>query len=285
MWLIFATLNPISEGFRSLFIKKASKDVDPMVISWANNALPFLVFACILFFINLKFNTLFFVGFLGSGILNVFATILYMRAISNGDISSVMPMLSFTPLFLLGLGPLVLGEFPHTLGLIGILLIVIGSYMLNLGPRQKNILAPFKMLLENKGTRYMLIVAVIYAFTANFDKISIQNSSVLQHAGFMNILIFISLTLITVYQKKLNKENLSSGGKNLLYVSLFTTGSYLFHMTALSLTLAAYVVAMKRLSIVISVILGGFMLKEPNLKARLPAAVIMFAGVILIVLS
>lgn len=285
MWIIFATLNPVSEGFRSLFIKKASRDVDPMIISWANNALPFLVFGTILFFIELKFNTMFFVGFLGSGILNVFATILYMRSISKGDISSVMPMQSFTPLFLLGLGPLILGEFPHTLGLFGILLIVIGSYMLNLGSNRRKIFAPFKMLLQNKGTRYMLVVALIFAVTANFDKISIRNSSVLQHVGFINILIFSTLTAVTFFQKKLNLENLRKGGKNILYVSMFTTGSYVFHMTALSLTLAAYVVAMKRLSIVISVILGGFLLNEPNLKERLPAAIVMFIGVILIVLS
>jgi drug/metabolite transporter (DMT)-like permease len=56
-------------------------------------------------------------------------------------------------------------------------------------------------------------------------------------------------------------------------------------MVALSLTLVAYVIALKRLSGLISVFLGYYFLKERKIKERLLGAFIMFLGVLLIVLS
>ena len=285
MWLIFATLNPISESLRSLFIKRASGNVDPILISWSNNVIPFIIFPPMLLLIDLKFNTQFWIGFLGSGIIQVINTVIYMRAISKGDISTVMPMLSFTPLVLLVASPFTIGEFPSAIGLLGILLVVLGSYLLNLDLKKMNPLEPFKAILKNKGTRYMLVVAVLWGISGVFDKISINNSSVLQHVTFLNVLVFISMTVIVISQKKFNLPKMKEAKADLFLVSLFTTGSYLFHYIALSLTLVAYVVSMKRISGVFSVLLGAYFLNEPNLRQRLLGGIVMFVGVLLIVFS
>ena len=108
------------------------------------------------------------------------------KAIEKSDISKVMPMLSFTPLFLLVTSPVILGETIHLLGILGILFVVIGSYLLNLDLSKNSIFEPFKGLLREKGTRYMLIVSFLWSFSANFDKLSIQNSSILQHIIFVD---------------------------------------------------------------------------------------------------
>ncbi|PKL83845.1 MAG: hypothetical protein CVV24_02965 [Ignavibacteriae bacterium HGW-Ignavibacteriae-3] len=285
MWVLFASLNPVSEGIRSVFIKKASRQHDSFVISWANNFLPVIFFTPLLFFIDLKFNTLFWIGTIGSSLINVAANILYMRSISKSDISSVMPMLSFTPIFLLISSPFILDEFPNMMGLIGILTGVVGSYMLNLDLKQRNIFAPFNSLVKDKGTRYMLIVAFLWSVSANFDKIAIQNSSTWQHMAVTNILIFTTISFLVKTTKKFEIKSIPNDKKYLLIISGFTVGSYIFHMTALSLTLAAYVIAMKRMSALISVVLGSVFLKEPNLRQRLVGAAVMFAGVLLIVFS
>ncbi|MBN1638159.1 MAG: EamA family transporter [Ignavibacteriales bacterium] len=285
MWILFALLNPVSEGFKSLFAKITSRDVEPIVLSWANNFVPFLFFTPFIFFIELKFNTNFFIGVSGSGIINLAATIIFMRAISKGDISEVMPMLSFTPLFLLVTSPIMVGEFPNTMGLIGVIIIVIGSYTLNIDLKGKNIFEPFKSLLKNKGTRYMLVVAFIWSISANFDKISITNSSVLQHIAFVNAFIFITLSIVLKAQKKNNWKLIFAKKNHLLAVSSFSAFSFIFHMLALSMTLVAYVVALKRLSGLISVFLGHIYLGEKNIKQRMVGATLMFTGVLLIVLS
>lgn len=285
MWLFFALLNPVSEGLRSLFIKRSSKHVDPLLISWSNNVIPVLIFPPMLLLIDLKFNANFWIGFLGSGIIQVINTVLYMRAISKGDISTVMPMLSFTPLVLLLASPFTIGEFPNTIGLVGIILVVLGSYVLNIDLKKMSPLEPFKAIIKNKGTRYMLIVAILWGISGVFDKISIKSSSVLQHITFLNLLVFISISILVLSQKIFNKEKMKSAKVDLFLVSLFTTGSYLFHYIALSLTLVAYVVSIKRISSVIAVLLGYYFLNEPNVRQRLFGSIIMFLGVLLIIFS
>lgn len=285
MWLVFALLNPLSESIRSLISKKTSEKVDPLVIAWSNYVFPFFCFFPGIFLIELKFSTQFWVAVSITAIINLTATIFYNKALAYGDISSVMPMLSFTPLFLLLTSPILIGEFPNIYGLIGIVLIVSGSYLLNLKAAHKGFLEPLKSLIQNRGTRYMLFVAFIWSISANFDKISINSSSLFQHLIFINIIVFTLLTSLVGLKKKFNKKNLLENKKPLILISALAVGSFIFHMAALSLTLVAYVIALKRLSGLLSVFLGFYFFKESEIKSRLLGAIIMFAGVIFIVLA
>lgn len=284
MWIFYALLNPFADASRNVFSKRASRKVDSLLVSWVNNLIPFLLFLPVLFFVELKFNTPFFVSIFVSGLINIAASILYHRAISKGDISVVVPMLSFTPLFLLVVSPIIVGEFPDTFGLIGILLIVFGSYLLNLNLKEKNLFAPFKALLKNKGTRYMLIVSFIWSISANFDKIGIQSSSPLQYVLFINCFVAVGVTIFAASKQKIKKDEIMLEKKNLLLVGILTALGFYLHMNALSLTLVAYVIALKRTAGMISVGLGYFFLGEKNIKERLLGSAIMFAGVIFIIL-
>lgn len=285
MWLLFASLNPVSEAIRSIFAKKASRTVQPIYISWANNFFPFFVFTPLLFFIDLKFNQNFFIGITGSGLINILGVILYMRAISESDVSKVMPMLSFTPLFLLVTSPIMVGEFPNTGGFIGVMLIVAGSYLLNIELRNKSMFEPFKALLRDKGTRIMLILSFMWSFSANFDKISVKNSSIWQHIIFLNIIVFVGVTTIIIITGRFSFKYIYENKKKLLPISMFTVFSFIFHMTALSLTLVAYVVSLKRMSGVLAGLLAFLFLKEENIKSRILGASIMFIGVLFIIFS
>ncbi|MBU1100326.1 MAG: DMT family transporter [Bacteroidetes bacterium] len=285
MWLLFASLNPVSEGFRSVVVKKTSAKTEPIIISWGNYFLPVLLFTPGLFFIELDLNpTALIASFISSSI-NTLAAVWYIKAISEGDISEVLPMMSFTPLVLLITSPIIVGEFPPFLGFVGVLLIVVGSYLININFKKRDFLGPFKALIRNRGTRHMLFVAAIWGISANFDKIAITESSIPQHVIFMNIFIFTSLTIYLLLIRKLKWQKIKPVKSNLLAISAFTCCAFIFHMTALSMTYVAYVVALKRMSGPIAVVLGHFFLKEPNIKARLIGSLVMVAGVALIVLA
>ena len=284
MWVLFAVLNPIVDATRNVFSKKASLNVDSLVVSWINNLIPLLFFLPVIFFIEFKFNNQFTISLIVSGIINTAAAILYHRAISKADISVVVPMLSFTPLFLLIMSPIIIGEFPTLKGLIGILLIVFGSYILNLDFQKEGFLFPLKSLLKNKATRYMLIVAFIWSISANFDKKGIESSSILQYIFFINLFVTIGTTIFSIQKGKLSFASTWQERKNLFLVGILTSLGYLFHMIALSMTLVAYVIALKRTAGMISVLLGYFFLKEKNIKERLLGSSIMFLGVLFIVL-
>jgi drug/metabolite transporter (DMT)-like permease len=284
MWVLFAVLNPISDATRNIFSKRASINADPLIISWFNNLIPLILFLPGIFFVDLIFNYHFFEAVFVSGTINIAAVILYHRSISKGDISVVVPILSFTPLFLLIWSPIIVGEFPGINGIAGIVLIVFGSYLLNLDLKKREFLAPIKAIFVNKGTRYMLIVAVILSISANFDKLGIESASILQYIIFVNLYISAGITIILLLKKKFSVPQIKREYKNLLLVGFLTTLAFIFHMKALSLTLVAYVISIKRTSGMISVFLGYFFLNEKNLRDRLLGAAVMFLGVLLILL-
>jgi uncharacterized membrane protein len=284
MWIIYAVLNPISESFRNVFSKKASKEADPLLISWFNNLIPVIVYLPVLFLVDLKFSFEFFYSILGSGIINIAAVLLYHRAIAKGDISLVVPMLSFTPLFLLITSPLLIGEFPDLYGLLGIVLIVFGSYLLNINLAHGSIFHPLKSLLKNKGTRYMLIVSFIWSISANFDKIGIQASSTFQYIIFINMFVFMGITIFLFAKGKYKTEQIAKAKTNLILVGFFTAFGFFLQMTALSLTLVAYVIAIKRTSGMLTVLHGHLFFGEKHIKERMLGSVIMFIGVLLIIL-
>jgi uncharacterized membrane protein len=75
----------------------------------------------------------------------------------------------------------------------------------------------------------------------------------------------------------------SRPGRGLL-VGLFSVGMILFHVWAISMAPAAYMVAVKRLSLVFSVLYGRLLFKEAQFTKRLAGAAVMFAGMVLIMI-
>lgn len=219
------------------------------------------------------------------GTLNTLAIILYMRAIKSSDLSITVPMVAFTPLFLLITSPILVGEFPSAAGLLGVILIVAGSYLLHLRQISRGFFMPFKALFEQPGPRYMMLVAFIWSITANFDKIGVCNSSPFfwsfSLAAFMSLLMLPVALYHTPRFFYILKKNIPC----LLPIGLFQGCAMIFHMLALQLTLVAYVVAIKRTSTAISVGWGALFFKEKNIREKLLGVLIMLSGVTLIALN
>lgn len=283
LWLLLAGLTAIFESLKEVSSKHNLKNIDEYVVSWAIRifALPFLL--PLLFFIEIPvLNESFWIALIFGSALNLVATIVYMKAIKSSDLSITIPMVTFTPLFLLLTSPLIIGEFTNIYGIIGIVLIVLGSYMLNIKQRKNGYLAPFRALLSEPGPKLMLIVALIWSITSNIDKIGVGNSSPIFWVIAINVTLATLMFPIMVYKSKNCKKILQKDYKILLPVGLFSALSLIFHMTAITLTLVAYVISIKRLNIVLSILFGHFLFKEENVKERLVGAVIMVVGVIII---
>jgi uncharacterized membrane protein len=59
----------------------------------------------------------------------------------------------------------------------------------------------------------------------------------------------------------------------------------LFHAWAISMTKAAYMIPVKRLSILFGIIYGGLIFKEKNLLIRFTGAFLMMSGAVLIMMK
>jgi len=284
-WVLFAFLTALFRSLTDIAGKFGLKNMDEYIVAWALNffALPLLL--PILFFIEIpEITPAFWLAISVSGSLNVATAILYLRAIKLADLSLVIPLSTFTPLFLLITSPLIVGEFPNLFGFIGILLIVAGSYLLNIKEKKKGLLAPFKALLNNKGAQLMLLVAFIWSITSNFDKIGLQNSSPIFYGIIINVAITIGVTPFMLIKSKQNIKQIPKNMKILIPVGLFHGMMLIFHMVAISMTLVAYLISIKRTSALISVLFGTMLFKEKGLKERALGAIIMILGVLCITL-
>ncbi len=106
--------------------------------------------------------------------LEITAMWLYMRAIRESPLSLTLPYLAFTPVFNILTGYVFLGERVSQAGSVGILLVVSGAWLLNVKAARHNgglnILAPFRAIVRERGSRLMLMTAAIYSFTSVLSK-------------------------------------------------------------------------------------------------------------------
>jgi uncharacterized membrane protein len=284
-WIIYSFLTALFESLKDVLGKKSLKKCNEYIVAWALRlfALPFLL--PLLFFTKgIVLGSGFWLALLVGGTLNLITTVLYMKAIKASDLSVTVPMLTFTPLFLLLTSPIIVGEFPPLSGILGILLIVFGSYLLHLKEKQKGILAPFKAIITEKGPRLMLVVAFVFSITANIDKVGIQSSSVVLWAVAIHIFTIITMVPLVWVTSRSCIHQLGKYRNVLIPLGFINALKYFFQLAALQFTLVAYVISIKRTSAILCVIFGVLIFKETGIKERLTGSVIMVLGVLLITL-
>ena len=283
---IFAFLTAFFESIKDLFSKRGLHAVDEYIASFSFKffALPFLLPLVFIFGIP-HLGSNFWIALIIDGVLNVFTIILYMRAIKVSDLSITVPLVAFTPMFLLITSPLILGEFPTPLGVVGVLLIVFGSYLLNITKISDGLLGPFKALLRKKGPKLMLFVAFLFSITSNIDKIGVQNSSPIFWAFSINLFVMLAIIPLIFFKSDHDFSSIKTDFKVLFPIGFFSALTIIFQMIAISLTLVAYVISIKRVSVVFGVLWGRFVFKEKGIKERLAGTSVMVLGVALITLS
>lgn len=216
--------------------------------------------------------------------LDVFAFYFYMKAIKISPLSISIPFLSFTPVFMILTGFIVLGEVPNSWGIIGIGFVVAGGYLLNVTQVKYGYFAPFKAILREPGSILMLLVAFIYSFLAVLGKKAIQHSSPLFFGAFSLAIFDVTILILFPFLKKIKWRDILKIPAKGLAVGLMFFLHVLFHSLSISMVEAVYMIAVKRMSILFSVGYGWVLFKETDIGARVLGALFMFAGVVSIIL-
>ncbi len=270
LWLILGIICGLSFALVHTVSKIVVKKVDPLYLSYTKYLFisilffPFVIILWPKFIININFI----IALIGVSIIVIIAQPLMMISYKYGDLSKVVPLLSITPMITLLIAFLWLKELPNVLGIFGILLIVFGTYILNIEKlRTEGILGPIKALYYNKASRYMLLVAIIFGIGSTINKYAINISNVISQlflASYFILLISTILLLIKDKSKfiKKTKKIIKSSYKGLILISLLHIVVIATHFTALSLTYTAYIIALKRTSAVFAVILAYYIFKE-----------------------
>jgi drug/metabolite transporter (DMT)-like permease len=185
-------------------------------------------------------------------------------------------------MFLLVTSPLIVGEFPRPWGIVGMVLIVCGCYALFYHPEQEDILAPFRRLMKARGSRYMLLVAVLYSIGGNIDKIGVRNSSPLLWSISLNAFVSFLLGIMMLVKVKDAQRQVRMNWLLLAAMGFFLALMMMFQMNALKLAIVPYVIAIKRTSVILTSLWGVWFLKERGGWERVWAVALMIMGVFVI---
>ncbi len=227
----------------------------------------------------------FYAAFLCALPLEILALVLYVKALRISPLTLTLPFLSLTPVFLILFSRVIVGESVSLAGGAGIVLIASGGYVLNISAARKGILSPLKVIARERGALYMIAVAMIYSITSSLGKLAIEHSSPL----FFGSTYFAVVTICFTPLISRNAGNVSvfrllgKEARNAVLPGLFYSAMILSHVVAVSLANVAYMIAIKRSSLIIGGIYGGLFFKERHLRERLAGAALMFAGFFLIV--
>ena len=282
-WLILGIFTAFFEALKDVFGKQNLKQSDEYVVAWS------LSFFSVIFLIPWviytgipALNSQFWIALLIGGSINAVTALLYIKAIKVSDLSLTVPLVALTPLFMLLTSPLIVGEYPKFFDYIGILLIVAGSYLLNIKEKSQGYLAPFKALVNEPGPKFMLIVAFLWSITSNFDKIGVKNSSPIFWLFSLFGTMTILLLPILLHKTPNPSRKIIKQLPMLAAMGFFNAVGVLCQMQALTLTLVVQVIAIKRTSVLMGVLFGHFIFKEKDIQQRLLGAGIMILGVLFI---
>ena len=283
LWLILSLLTALAVASQDAWVKKHFSHLS----AYDMLAFPF-VFSLPLFAIALPFvpvpllDQTFYWSFAVSLPLNFLPFFLYMKAIRTSALSLTLPYLAFTPGFMIFTGYVFLDEIPNISGIVGILVTCAGGYVLNLKQGKQSALAPFKAIFKETGSWLMIIVAFLFSISAVIGKKAILHSSpIFFTMTFFAVLALVSLTVLLAMGKIRLRTFTADWVKGLIAGGLFFAHA-LCHGYAISLTKAAYMISVKRLSALIGILYGGLFFDEKHITIRFVGACLMLSGAVLI---
>jgi drug/metabolite transporter (DMT)-like permease len=217
--------------------------------------------------------------------LEILAMLLYMRAIRDSPLALTLPYLALTPVLTTLTGYLLLGEQVSVRGLLGILLVVIGAYLLNVEhARGHDWLAPFLAILRERGSRLMVAVAVLYSLTSVLGKGAIQYVPGHTFGAFYFVLLGLAtVVLFTWHRPGLLPALWRRPGSHLLIGALMGV-MVIAHFMAIAHVEVAYMIAVKRSSLLFGILYGALLFGEQRLAQHMMAGALILAGVMLIAL-
>ena len=215
--------------------------------------------------------------------LEIAAMLMYMKAIRDYPLALTVPYLAFTPVLVVVTGWLVLDETVSDNGLLGILLVVAGSWLLNFEHAQRlnlrTLTAPLKAIVVNPGSRLMLATAAIYAVTSVGGKVAMHWMPPGQFGAFYFVVLgALTLLFVGISQPSALRVH-RHGIWPLLIVAGFMAVMVVTHFMALAQVEAAYMIAVKRSSLLFGMLYGAMLFGERHLGRHLLAGGLMVAGV------
>ncbi len=206
------------------------------------------------------------------------------RGYQTGDLSVVYPLARGTaPVFLLIWAILFLGERPTKGGMLGIVLIAAGVYLLGL-PKLSAWLEPLRSL-NKSGPRWAVLAGLFISAYSAVDRVGVRLSSPLPYLFLINSIAIALLTPLVFRMVGWNglRAELQAAGLNSVIAGFTTPAAYITVLYVIRAgSPASYVGAVREISVVLGVILGVMVFKESGSFIRVLGGICVAVGVAVI---
>jgi len=286
IWIVLALLNAILTGIvlfldKKLLLKEHTLEFST-IFALTNAALAFLLIPFVDFHIS-KLQLI--LVYLFSWI-STLAFYFMAKATRHIQLSSFLPLTNLIPAIVALLGMIFLKEYLSLVQWSGLILLLIGSYML-----QTRDITHYKVffhkIARSKGLHFAFLSFFLYALASIVDRYVVVN--LISAPTFLfYILLFtaVNFLLMSVFFNrgvKDIKHGFSEHWKIFLLAGFLTFAARVLQIYAVSLETPSLVLSVKRLGVLIGLVLAGKFLHENNLERKIFASVIMLIGVVLIV--
>ena len=285
--LLLVLLSALAHASWNLMLKRAG---DPEVFAWCMLAVSTVILAPI-GVILLWSNPVSFPGVwfaLATMLLHTFYFVLLGRGYAQGDLSLVYPVArGMGPMLTPVLAVLFINETIEPLAIAGILAIVCGIYTISWWGNFHQVLRSPMLFLRSAGMRYAVLTGLTIAAYSIVDK---EGGGHIQPVLYMYFLTIGSAVFLVPYillhkGTRAVKTEWRANAIPITVSGLLVFIAYGLVLTAFSLSRVSYVAPAREVGIVIGVLLGMYVLKEPFGAGRLLGSGFIVGGVAMIALS
>ncbi|MGL5437540.1 MAG: EamA family transporter [Lachnospiraceae bacterium] len=280
MWMMFALLSALFAGIMSILAKIGIKNIDSNLAT-ALRTIVVTVFAWLMVLVVdsqatiANIDTRSFVFLILSGLATGGSWLCYFRALQIGDVNKVVPVDKSSTVLTILLSLVFLGEGITWIKVLAMVLIGFGTYL----------------MIERKETSsqetnscrwlfYAILSAVFASLTAILGKVGIEGVESNLGTAIRTIVVLIMAWLIVFIQGKQREiKNIDKGNWLFIVLSGLATGlSWLCYYRALQEGPASVVVPIDKLSILVTVAFGYFVLHEKLKKQSVTGLLLIVAG-------
>jgi len=193
MWAIYAILGAFAKAFSSVIRKKIAKTDNSVYIFISSGLITIILVVLVSFIANQSLSSVRFapLTLLIAGLVQIVAIRANLYAFKYEELSYITPMFALTPLYAALIAYFTIGETPSTIGILGIVAIVVGVYAVTTS-KKVGVMSTFIRLFKNKGARAGMLIPIAYAVSATLNKDAINHgvspiASVAMISGVMNL--------------------------------------------------------------------------------------------------
>ena len=224
----------------------------------------------------------------GTGILHAFYFLLLARSYARGDLSQVYPIARGTgPALAPILGVLLLGETVSPPAIGGVIAIVVGILVVFWWGRLAMIFQRPLMFLKEPGTLYALATGLFIAVYSIWDKVGVRYVAPFLYMYLMALGTGIILTPYILKSRGLAavRGEWQVNAWTIVAVGVLVFAAYGLVLSALAISRVSYVWPAREIGIVVAVLLGSLVLKEPFGRGRVLGSCLIVLGVTAVALA